>query len=143
MGMCRDCPVVEYLTPYADLLEFVLHTHTHTHTCTHAHTHTRTHTRMHAHTRTHTHTQCMLNVGRVIGINQHGDAVVSYQNRSKWTLNPAVLSKVFVEQPTVKEEGSPHGLNVGDFVKISGDVRKVKALQKGHGEWVDSMSQVR
>ena len=85
----------------------------------------------------------MMNVGRVVAIDHDGDAVVAYSNRKKWTLNPVVLSKVFVEQSTPDEEVSPHGLNVGDFVKIASDVRKVKALQKGHGEWVEAMSQVR
>lgn len=84
-----------------------------------------------------------MNVGRVVAIDHDGDAVVAYQNRKKWTFNPVSLAKVFVEQPTASEEGSPHGLNVGDFVKIASDVRKVKALQKGHGEWVEAMSQVR
>ena len=34
-------------------------------------------------------------------------------------------------------------LKVGDFVKISGDMERVKELQSGHGEWVDSMIHVR
>ena len=31
----------------------------------------------------------------------------------------------------------------GDFVKISSDRELVRKLQVGHGEWVDSMAQVR
>ena len=85
----------------------------------------------------------MMNVGRVVAIDHDGDAVVAYPNRSKWTFNPVVLSKVFVEQPAPKEEGAAHGLNAGDFVKIASDVRKVKTLQRGHGEWVEAMTQVR
>ena len=33
-------------------------------------------------------------------------------------------------------------LQVGDFVKISSDVEKVKEYQTGHGEWVESMIHV-
>lgn len=35
-----------------------------------------------------------------------------------------------------------YGLQVGDFVKISGDRERVHRLQEGHGEWVESMVQV-
>ena len=35
-----------------------------------------------------------------------------------------------------------NGVQVGDFVKISSDVEKVKEYQEGHGDWVDSMIHV-
>ena len=34
------------------------------------------------------------------------------------------------------------GLKEGDFVKVSGDVESVQSLQAGHGDWVESMSEV-
>ena len=33
-------------------------------------------------------------------------------------------------------------LSVGDIVKISDNIHSVKELQKGHGEWNDSMKAV-
>ena len=33
-------------------------------------------------------------------------------------------------------------LSVGDIVKISENIHSVKELQKGHGEWNDSMKAV-
>lgn len=31
---------------------------------------------------------------------------------------------------------------VGDLIKISSDIQKVKDLQRGHGEWTDNMKGV-
>jgi E3 ubiquitin-protein ligase mind-bomb len=83
--------------------------------------------------------ESMGNVGRVVAIDNEGDAVVAYPSGGKWTFNPYLLTKVIVEQPTPKEEGSPHKIKKGDFVKISGDIRQVKRLQQGHGEWAEPM----
>lgn len=33
--------------------------------------------------------------------------------------------------------------NVGDLVTIINNMAKVKQLQKGHGEWIDTMKHVR
>ena len=66
-----------------------------------------------------------------------------------WTFNPVCLKKVSDSEGLPPLTLPPGGeitddrLSVGDFVKISSDVLQVKSLQAGHGEWVDSMAQVR
>ena len=84
----------------------------------------------------------MSNIGRVVAIDNEGDVVVAYPSGGKWTFNSELLTKVIVEQPTPKEESMKHTLKKGDFVKISGDARKVKLLQVGHGEWAETMREV-
>uniref|UniRef100_H2YAN7 RING-type E3 ubiquitin transferase n=1 Tax=Ciona savignyi TaxID=51511 RepID=H2YAN7_CIOSA len=65
--------------------------------------------------------------GTVCGIDEDHDIVVSYSSGNRWTFNPAVLTKV-TEFSTV-----------GDLVQISSQVDQVKSLQRGHGEWSESM----
>ena len=48
-------------------------------------------------------------------------------------LNPAALT------PLNGETADKCSFKVGDFVRISDDLERVKTLQRGHGEWVDSM----
>lgn len=48
---------------------------------------------------------------------------------NRWTFHPAALVKV-------------HTFHVGDLVTIINDAAKVQQLQKGHGEWVDTMRNV-
>jgi E3 ubiquitin-protein ligase mind-bomb len=96
-------------------------------------------------------------VGVVRGIDEDHDVIVQYSNRNRWTLNPAILKKVPASEE--RNGGSHHhhpppltlppslgpapfaddNFQVGDFVKISSDVEKVKEYQEGHGDWVDSM----
>ena len=85
----------------------------------------------------------MMNVGRVTSIDMDGDMVVTYPSTYKWTINPAILEKVIVETPILDSHHSVSPYQVGDFIKVSSDIRLVKRLQKGHGEWVDSMQPVR
>lgn len=48
---------------------------------------------------------------------------------NRWTFHPAALVKVCT-------------FHVGDLVTIINDVAKVQQLQKGHGEWVETMRNV-
>lgn len=55
---------------------------------------------------------------------------VQYENCSnRWTFHPAALVKVCTFQ-------------VGDIVTIDTNATKVEKLQKGHGEWVETMRNV-
>lgn len=55
---------------------------------------------------------------------------VQYENCSnRWTFHPAALNKVCTFQ-------------VGDIVTIDANANKVEKLQKGHGEWVETMRNV-
>ena len=76
----------------------------------------------------------------------------------RWTFNPAVLTKVSsssssgasssdissalastsvaVTQPLPQQSQQ---FAVGDLVQITSDVERLKALQKGHGEWAEAM----
>lgn len=100
-------------------------------------------------------------VGVVTGVDEDHDVVVQYSSRNRWTLNPAILKKVqspaggdhnldghphppplTIPSPSTTLDSTPFGddnFQVGDFVKISSDVEKVKEYQTGHGEWVESM----
>lgn len=49
---------------------------------------------------------------------------------NRWTFHPAALVKVCT-------------FHVGDLVTIINDAAKVQQLQKGHGEWVETMRNVR
>lgn len=64
--------------------------------------------------------------GVVHRITDRGDVRVQYPNNVRWTINPSALVRV-------------SQLAAGDTVRIIDDPVKVKALQKGHGEWIDSM----
>lgn len=48
---------------------------------------------------------------------------------NRWTFHPAALVKVCT-------------FHVGDLVTIINDAAKVQQLQKGHGEWVETMRNV-
>ncbi len=76
----------------------------------------------------------------------------------RWTLNPIILKKVPAppSDPAPSTEPRPHlslppahapvfpedEFNVGDVIKIATDHERVKTLQSGHGEWVESMMMV-
>ena len=54
----------------------------------------------------------------------------------RWSLNPAVLT------PDDTETANESSFEVGDIVRISSDLERVKKLQRGHGDWVDAMALV-
>lgn len=84
--------------------------------------------------------------GTVVGIDEDHDIVVSYASGNRWTFNPAVLTRV--SGPALRSSGSnmsPSGASttqfaVGDLVQICSDPERMKALQRGHGEWADAMN---
>uniref|UniRef100_H2YAN5 RING-type E3 ubiquitin transferase n=1 Tax=Ciona savignyi TaxID=51511 RepID=H2YAN5_CIOSA len=69
--------------------------------------------------------------GTVCGIDEDHDIVVSYSSGNRWTFNPAVLTKV--------TGGDAAAAGSSDLVQISSQVDQVKSLQRGHGEWSESM----
>lgn len=56
---------------------------------------------------------------------------------SRWTFNPAVLTKVSAGTASQNQQFA-----VGDIVQICNDLEKIKILQKGHGEWAAAMAPV-
>ncbi|XP_022097091.1 E3 ubiquitin-protein ligase MIB1-like [Acanthaster planci] len=81
--------------------------------------------------------------GTVVGIDEDHDVVVSYPSGNRWTFNPAVLTKV---NAVTSSSGSASGdtptasqFQVGDLVQICSDLERIKALQRGHGEWAEAM----
>jgi E3 ubiquitin-protein ligase mind-bomb len=79
--------------------------------------------------------ECLNNPGRVVGIDEDHDIVVSYPSGNRWTFNPAVLTKM----ASNSAEDSSSQFAVGDFVKICSDLERIKILQRGHGEWAEAM----
>jgi E3 ubiquitin-protein ligase mind-bomb len=66
-------------------------------------------------------------IGTVHRVTDRADIRVQFEGcHNRWTFNPNALSKVI-------------SYSVGDIVKISDDINKVKELQKSHGEWNDHM----
>lgn len=73
------------------------------------------------------------------------DVVVKYPSENRWTFNPVILRKASTGEAPPRLSltmPDPFTYGVGDFVKISSDLERVKAHQAGHGEWVESMKQV-
>lgn len=79
--------------------------------------------------------ECLNNPGKVVGIDEDHDIVVSYPSGNRWTFNPAVLTKM--ASPTSDDNSVQFA--VGDFVKICSDLERIKTLQRGHGEWAEAM----
>uniref|UniRef100_H2YAN6 RING-type E3 ubiquitin transferase n=1 Tax=Ciona savignyi TaxID=51511 RepID=H2YAN6_CIOSA len=81
--------------------------------------------------------------GTVCGIDEDHDIVVSYSSGNRWTFNPAVLTKVTggdaAAAGSSTNSPSEPKFEVGDLVQISSQVDQVKSLQRGHGEWSESM----
>lgn len=70
-------------------------------------------------------------MGTVHRVTDKGDIRVQYEGcNNRWTFNPSTLHKV-------------NSFAVGDVVTLIADVEKVKELQKGHGEWIEIMRNVR
>uniref|UniRef100_A0A182JZS4 RING-type E3 ubiquitin transferase n=1 Tax=Anopheles christyi TaxID=43041 RepID=A0A182JZS4_9DIPT len=69
-------------------------------------------------------------VGIVHRITDKGDIRVQYEGcANRWTFHPAALVKIF-------------SFNVGDLVTFISDPAKMQHLQKGHGEWIETMHNV-
>lgn len=60
---------------------------------------------------------------------------------SRWTFNPAVLTKVITANSSSAsaDSGAAHQFAVGDLVQICSDMERMKLLQRGHGEWAEAM----
>ncbi|XP_052759583.1 E3 ubiquitin-protein ligase MIB1 [Galleria mellonella] len=86
--------------------------------------------------------ECLGSTGTVVGIDEDHDIVVTYTSGNRWTFNPAVLTKVCGGNlSTSASAGSaPGGFAVGDLVQVCSDQERVKALQRGHGEWAEAMA---
>ncbi|XP_052866269.1 E3 ubiquitin-protein ligase MIB2 isoform X2 [Anopheles cruzii] len=69
-------------------------------------------------------------IGIVHRITDKGDIRVQYEGcANRWTFHPAALVKIF-------------SFNLGDIVTFIGDGAKMQQLQKGHGEWIETMHNV-
>lgn len=80
--------------------------------------------------------ECLNNPGKVVGIDEDHDIVVSYPSGNRWTFNAAVLTKM-ASNGSVDDSASQ--FSVGDFVKICSELERIKILQRGHGEWAEAM----
>lgn len=86
--------------------------------------------------------ECLGTTGTVVGIDEDHDIVVSYPSGNRWTFNPAVLTKVNTGNTSSlnqNETSSVTQFAVGDLVQICSDTERIKALQRGHGEWAEAM----
>lgn len=106
--------------------------------------------------------------GTVVGIDEDHDIMVLYPTGNRWTFNPAILTKVSsshdssdrvlsLPSPTASSStvtipntalassglsgggSSSSQFAVGNLVRVSDDVERVKLLQRGHGEWAEAM----
>ncbi|KPI93728.1 E3 ubiquitin-protein ligase mind-bomb [Papilio xuthus] len=97
--------------------------------------------------------ECLSTTGTVSGIDEDHDIVVSYPSGNRWTFNPAVLTKVCSGNLSASTSASGSGAGaagassssgaafaVGDLVEVCADQERVKALQRGHGEWAEAMA---
>ncbi len=61
----------------------------------------------------------------------------------RWTFNPAVLTKANPSSSSSASGGNEASVaspfQVGDLVQICSDLERMKALQRGHGEWAEAM----
>ena len=65
-------------------------------------------------------------IGKIVTVGYH-TVDVEYGPNEKWTLNPAILTRVLP-------------FELGDRVRVLEDERRVKELQRDHGGWVDAMA---
>ncbi|GBP88397.1 E3 ubiquitin-protein ligase mind-bomb [Eumeta japonica] len=86
--------------------------------------------------------ECLGTTGTVVGIDEDHDIVVSYPSANRWTFNPAVLTKVCSGNMSASTSSGAAGggFAVGDLVQVCADQERVKALQRGHGEWAEAMA---
>lgn len=105
--------------------------------------------------------ECLGTTGVVQSVDEDNDVVVAYPSRNRWTLNPALLTRVELSaeqklalqrqqttiglaRTTAAAGAVPHqGLKVNDMVQICSDLEKIKIYQRGHGEWAEAMVPVR
>lgn len=113
--------------------------------------------------------ECLGTTGVVQSLDEDHDVVVVYPSGNRWTLNPALLTRLDLtpeqqiamqrQQTTVNQaritaattaaaaapttSGPNQGLKVNDTVQICSDLERMKILQRGHGEWAEAMVPVR
>ncbi|CAF0984861.1 unnamed protein product [Adineta steineri] len=99
--------------------------------------------------------ECLGATGIVQSLDEDYDIVVVYPSGNRWTLNPALLTRVDLtseqklalqrQQTTANMARTtaaavPHqALKVNDMVQICSDLEKMKIYQRGHGEWAEAM----
>ncbi|UJR26642.1 hypothetical protein I4U23_007959 [Adineta vaga] len=99
--------------------------------------------------------ECLGATGIIQSLDEDYDVVVVYPSGNRWTLNPALLTRVNLtpeqkialqrqqittHQARTTATALPHqGLKVNDMVQICSDLEKIKIFQRGHGEWAEAM----
>ncbi|VVD01744.1 unnamed protein product [Leptidea sinapis] len=84
--------------------------------------------------------ECLSTTGTVVGIDEDHDIVVLYPSGHRWTFNPAVITpNVNVATPAASST-TASVFAVGDLVQVCSDKERVKLLQRGHGEWAETMA---
>ena len=105
--------------------------------------------------------ECLGTTGVVQSLDEDHDVVVVYPSGNRWTLNPALLTRLELtpeqqaamqrQQTTVNMArassaaaatavaGPNQALKVNDTVQICSDLERMKILQRGHGEWAEAM----
>lgn len=99
--------------------------------------------------------ECLGTTGIVQSFDEDHDIVVTYPSGNRWTLNPALLTRVDLtpEQQilmqrqqttanmvrTTAATTSNQSLKVNDMVQICSDLERIKIFQRGHGEWAEAM----
>mgnify|MGYP006911068696 FL=1 len=97
--------------------------------------------------------ECLGTTGVVQSLDEDHDIVVIYPSGNRWTLNPALLTKVDLtpEQQLIMQRqqtatnmarttATPNeNLKVNDMVQICSDLERMKIFQRGHGEWAEAM----
>jgi len=78
--------------------------------------------------------ESLSNTGKIVGFDRDNDALVVYPSGRRWIFNPDALMR------DDRDTADGSSFEVGDNVCISSDSKRVKALQRGHGDWVDAMS---
>jgi E3 ubiquitin-protein ligase mind-bomb len=99
--------------------------------------------------------ECLGTTGIVQSLDEDHDIVVVYPSGNRWTLNPALLTRVELtpEQQVAMQRQqttanlarttaaaiSNQTLKVNDMVQICSDLERIKIFQRGHGEWAEAM----
>jgi E3 ubiquitin-protein ligase mind-bomb len=99
--------------------------------------------------------ECLGTTGVVQSLDEDHDIVVVYPSGNRWTLNPALLTRVELtpeQQITMQRQQttaniarttaaaiSNQSLKVNDMVQICSDLERIKIFQRGHGEWAEAM----
>lgn len=99
--------------------------------------------------------ECLGTTGVVQSLDEDHDIVVVYPSGNRWTLNPALLTKVELtpEQQAIMQRqqvasniartttaaAAREDLKVNDMVQICSDLERIKIFQRGHGEWAEAM----